>query len=63
MELDCKIPKMRKQRKHTILTFVFLGFIFWTSGTSMIYRFKNPSKTQTEVFLHIPKSFILNFYD
>lgn len=29
--------------------------------TSTVYRFKHPEKTETEIFLHIPKSFIYNF--
>lgn len=28
--------------------------------TSIVYGLKHPHKTQTEIFLHIPKSFIWN---
>lgn len=31
----------------------------WIAISSMAYRFNNPNKTETEVFLHIPYSFIL----
>lgn len=41
--------------------FVLIGIVLWAACTSQIYGFKNPSKTQTEIFLHIPKSFVLDF--
>jgi hypothetical protein len=41
------------------------GFILivaaWCSLTSAIMAFKHPEMTQTQVFLAIPKSFVLNF--
>lgn len=43
---------------------LYLGtilFILNLSITSFIYSFKNPSKTQMEVFKHIPESFEWNF--
>lgn len=33
----------------------------WTSISLTIQRFKCPTMTETELFLNIPKSFILNF--
>jgi hypothetical protein len=39
--------------------FIAIAVILWTVFTCMIYRFENPTKTETEVFLHIPYSFIL----
>lgn len=42
---------------------ILLGFCLWVAITSCIYSFVNPSKTQTEVFLHIPESCILSFTD
>lgn len=33
----------------------------WAVVTTSIYRFKHPEKSETELFLHIPKSFVLNF--
>lgn len=40
---------------------LLLLLVLWTGITSTIYRFSNPSKTQVEAFLHIPKSFVLDF--
>jgi len=41
------------------------GFILiaaaWCSVTSAIMAFKHPEMTQTQLFLAIPKSFVLNF--
>lgn len=49
-------------RKWSIIYyFVFIGLLLWVACTSMIYSFMNPSKTQTQAFLHITKSFILDF--
>lgn len=35
--------------------------LVWVAFTSAIYQFKNPWKTQTQVFMHVPESFILDF--
>jgi len=35
--------------------------IFWVALTITIQRFKNPNLSETELFLAIPQSFILNF--
>jgi len=40
-----------------------LLILIWIGITTTIYRFKNKSTTETELFLHIPKSFVLNFND
>jgi len=37
----------------------FIGI--WIAITSAIFAFKNPSATETEGFLHIPNSFILDW--
>lgn len=50
-----------KNKLIKILNIVIIIIIIWVSITTSIYAMKNPSKTQTEVFLHIPKSFILKF--
>ena len=47
--------------KNNFLLTLFTFCIMWCVFTTTIYTFKHPNKTQTEVFLHIPKSFILNF--
>jgi len=44
-----------------ILWFLAIGIIVWTQGTSLVYWFENPTKSQMQVFLHIPKSFVLDF--
>lgn len=50
-------------KKHgLVIYFVFIGFILWIVCTSLAYRFCNPSKTETEIFLHMPKSFMLDFW-
>lgn len=56
-------PKKKKLKDIIYLILLFLLFVVisWNAVTSIIYRFKNPKKTETEVLLHIPKSFILNF--
>lgn len=44
-----------------IFQIIFLLILLWISITSMIYRIGNITKTETEVFFHIPKSFICDF--
>jgi hypothetical protein len=43
------------------LFFLFIICMLWIGLTSLIYGFFNTDKTQTQIFLHIPKSFILDF--
>jgi hypothetical protein len=33
----------------------------WAIGTSTTYRFKHPEKTETEIFLQLPKILLLDF--
>ncbi len=42
-----------------LLVFVVVLWL-WCSFTSLAYWFLNPDLSQMEVFLHIPKSFVLN---
>lgn len=51
----------KKQNCKTVLRFIVAAILVNTALTSIIYRVKNPHKTETEAFLHIPKSFIYNF--
>ena len=44
-----------------IVWFILVLLLLWTTITTVIVRFKNPELTETELFLRIPKSFILNF--
>lgn len=41
--------------------YIIFALLIWVAITSTIYRFKHPDKTETEAFLHIPRSFILDF--
>ena len=54
----------KEDRKHNI-KFIFkiicCIILLWISITSTICAFKNPEMTETQLFLYIPKSFILNF--
>lgn len=55
---------MKKENKKIIksaLGWLYLVLVLWLSATMLINAFKNPKKTNTELFLDIPKSFILNF--
>ena len=41
---------------------LLLGLIYiWIIITISINRFQNPDKTETQLFLEIPKAFILDF--
>jgi hypothetical protein len=40
---------------------VVLAITLWLSATSTTYRFAHPEKTQTQAFLHIIKSALLDF--
>ncbi len=44
-----------------IVKIIFALIFLWVAITSNIYWFKNKQKTEMEVFLHMPKSFILDF--
>lgn len=44
-----------------IIWFILVLLLLWIGVTSTIAAFKNPKLTETELFLRIPKSFILNF--
>lgn len=44
-----------------LIKIVLLVITFWICTTTTICAFTNPELTETQLFLHIPKSFILNF--
>ena len=44
-----------------IIWFILVLLLLWIGVTSTIAAFKNPKLTETELFLRIPKSFILNY--
>jgi len=39
-----------------VLYYLLIIFMLWIVFSSMIQRFKCPKMTETEIFLHIPKS-------
>lgn len=45
----------------TIIGIILVLLLLWIGVTSIIAGFKNPKLTETELFLRIPKSFVLNF--
>jgi hypothetical protein len=47
--------------KAKILYGILLALLLWAMATTLIFNFKNPKATYMETFLHIPKSFILDF--
>lgn len=53
------------KKKHNkiinVIWFILVLLLLWMVVTSTIARFKNPKLTETELFLRIPKSFILDF--
>jgi hypothetical protein len=52
---------MKKNDLNNFIFIIIIVCIMWSSITSMIYAFVDPSRTQTEILLHIFKSFILDF--
>jgi hypothetical protein len=44
--------------KGIISSLIFI-ILIWISATSMVYRFRHPKLTETELFLAIPKSMLL----
>lgn len=49
-------------RKFIDILYYFLVVIcMWIALTSTITRFKNTKISETEIFLHIPQSFVLDF--
>jgi len=50
-----------KKKITDVLFWVFATICIWIGVTTSIDGFMHPRKTETELFLDIPKSFILNF--
>jgi hypothetical protein len=44
-----------------IIKVILLVILVWMAITNIIQAFKNPKMTNTELFLHIPKSIVLNY--
>ena len=54
------IPKY-KFNTFKYLRILFICLVMWVSLSTVMQAFICPSMTQTELFLNIPKSFILEF--
>lgn len=50
-----------KKRIINLLYIILVVLCLWTAITNIIQAFKCPRMTQTELFLHIPKSFICDW--
>ncbi len=46
----------------TALMIVFVVALLWVAVSGFIQRFKCPKMTETELFLHIPKSFVCRWH-
>lgn len=55
-----RIMKDKSLMHNLIIVFylIMLGSVLWVGISSVIQRFKCPAMTETQLFLHIPKSFI-----
>jgi hypothetical protein len=51
-----------KEGLKLIVIFLLIGFVLFVQCTTLTYCFNNPQKSQTQVFLHIPKSFMLDVF-
>lgn len=51
---------MNKEKRQTIIMIILILVFGWLWITTIIYWAKNTDKTCIEVFLHIPKSFVLD---
>jgi len=52
---------MKKNNLILALEILIIIMSLWIGITSLIYNLKYPEKTKMQVFLHLPKHFILNF--
>lgn len=52
---------MKKTLKEKVFVVAFAVLTLWFIITFNINRFMHPEKTEIELFLNIPKSFLLNF--
>ena len=56
-----KVEKWLRKHWFSIVYSIFIVFWLWIAGTCMVQRFKAPKMTETELFLNIPHSIILDF--
>lgn len=52
---------MNKDKIKIALLTMLIAIVLWAGLTTAIYRFSNPEKTETQAFLHLPQSMMLNF--
>lgn len=52
---------LKEEILNIVLAIILLATI-WTIVTSFVFWVGDPGLSQMEVFLHIPKSFMLDFY-
>lgn len=48
---------MKKKITYALVAIVVL----WVVATNIVMTFKHPEMTQTQLFLHLPQTIILNF--
>jgi len=53
--------KYIKENIGNALYFVLVAVFLWVSITNIIQSFKCPKMTQTELLIHIPKSFVCDW--
>jgi hypothetical protein len=49
---------MKKFKIEELISILLFTIVIWVSVSSLIQAFNCPNMTQTQLFLHIPKSFI-----
>lgn len=50
-----------KKKKRKVIEWVIALLLCYVSITCMVMRFAHPEYTETQLFLSIPKAFILDF--
>lgn len=53
---------MKNNNFNKVFYYLFLIIILWIVVSSTVQRFKCPEMTETQLFLHIPNSFVCNWY-
>lgn len=53
--------KKKCNKISNVIWFILVLLLLWIVVTSTIARLKNPKLTEIELFLRIPRNFILNF--
>jgi hypothetical protein len=54
---------LRKLNKNNVLVICSFVIMLWFMLTNAIQAISCPNMTQTELFLHIPKTMLLNWYE